>query len=676
MGKKELKVVKLNKKIPEKKGRISPKDLFLKFLNFFKGKNKFLAISITVYVVVVVVAVIIFFLLYFQSLEGEISINLGENIESFAFDKTEKSIFLKLSEFNKTNISSVEFVFTDDGENEYYFTSNETNLTFVYGEGNYDYKVNLNEIGVDFEDIRNISLIFYFKRPVVNQTANQTTNVTVPVTTPPTYTPPASGGNGGSNGGGNGGNGGNGDDCEEGDWDDLGEYRCNNNLREERQRRETCPDGYDYRWIENACSVGYACYDSFGKPSNLCANTTTFCRDSDNGKDYFVNGSVNSTTGIFSDFCNSSLRLIEYYCWYNSSSQAFIPRNLSQDCVFGCADNSCITCIDSDSDGYNITGGLCGQVDCNDTNSNINPDAEEIFGNDIDENCDGIVANSTDRCSNLSSSLKQRLDILRNQSENLILQEALPIGEGDYFVLFQNTNEHLMKMNMVFLDEFGSDVYFEDVLTGIQYNNLIKDNFQINQTLGSNVTIGIENENYTVISTGDKVKFLWLPIEDIYTFNCSYYIKGDRCDNLSNSTKNNISILINNGKTLVLEEDLEVREGEYVVLQQNTKEHIMKMNRILFDNLFGSDIYFEDVLTGTKYHDLIKDNFQINQTPDTNVTISIEGETYKVISTGNGVKFNWLPDNEIYTFNCEYVLPELKPNLFQRILNWLKKVFT
>lgn len=48
-----------------------------------------------------------------------------------------------------------------------------------------------------------------------------------------------------------------------------------------------------------------------------------------------------------------------------------------------------VVIIDLDKDGFNS------DVDCNDENAFINPDAEEIPGNDVDENCDGIIEGET-----------------------------------------------------------------------------------------------------------------------------------------------------------------------------------------------------------------------------------------------------------------------------------------
>ncbi|MFC1890078.1 MopE-related protein [Thermodesulfobacteriota bacterium] len=54
-------------------------------------------------------------------------------------------------------------------------------------------------------------------------------------------------------------------------------------------------------------------------------------------------------------------------------------------------DLDCVDCTDDDSDGYAIEGGLCGEVDCDDTNPEVNPGHEEVPGNGIDDNCNGQV---------------------------------------------------------------------------------------------------------------------------------------------------------------------------------------------------------------------------------------------------------------------------------------------
>ena len=46
-------------------------------------------------------------------------------------------------------------------------------------------------------------------------------------------------------------------------------------------------------------------------------------------------------------------------------------------------------CVDSDGDGYNITGGVCGPVDCNDTNDAIHPGASEVCTDGVDNDCNG-----------------------------------------------------------------------------------------------------------------------------------------------------------------------------------------------------------------------------------------------------------------------------------------------
>ncbi len=50
-----------------------------------------------------------------------------------------------------------------------------------------------------------------------------------------------------------------------------------------------------------------------------------------------------------------------------------------------------VNCTDGDGDGYSIEGGVCGPVDCDDTNAAVSPGAMEICDDGIDNNCDGNI---------------------------------------------------------------------------------------------------------------------------------------------------------------------------------------------------------------------------------------------------------------------------------------------
>ena len=57
-----------------------------------------------------------------------------------------------------------------------------------------------------------------------------------------------------------------------------------------------------------------------------------------------------------------------------------------------CQKGECIiNCMDIDGDGYNVTGGLCGPIDCNDFNGAINPGAVEICDDLLDNNCNNLT---------------------------------------------------------------------------------------------------------------------------------------------------------------------------------------------------------------------------------------------------------------------------------------------
>jgi hypothetical protein len=50
---------------------------------------------------------------------------------------------------------------------------------------------------------------------------------------------------------------------------------------------------------------------------------------------------------------------------------------------------SCQQCTDNDKDGFFIEGDNCGEIDCDDTDASINPSATEVCDDEVDNNCDG-----------------------------------------------------------------------------------------------------------------------------------------------------------------------------------------------------------------------------------------------------------------------------------------------
>jgi hypothetical protein len=63
--------------------------------------------------------------------------------------------------------------------------------------------------------------------------------------------------------------------------------------------------------------------------------------------------------------------------------------NLRGKCqLYVCGTDTGVQCTDNDGDGFNTEGGECGPVDCDDGDPAINPDASEVCGDGIDNNCD------------------------------------------------------------------------------------------------------------------------------------------------------------------------------------------------------------------------------------------------------------------------------------------------
>ncbi len=112
---------------------------------------------------------------------------------------------------------------------------------------------------------------------------------------------------------------------------------------------------------------------------------TYFCADfnqdgvvNDDDKDLFKNqlgtmGAIQCCPQMQGDFCGNN---------------ACDEEETFESCPQDCEDPT--PCIDADNDGYGVNCDLGN--DCNDANPNINPAANEICGNDIDEDCSGDAA--------------------------------------------------------------------------------------------------------------------------------------------------------------------------------------------------------------------------------------------------------------------------------------------
>ncbi len=131
--------------------------------------------------------------------------------------------------------------------------------------------------------------------------------------------------------------------------------------------------------------------------------TELFCKEiacsgkSDCGTDGFIN----------EPFCKNNDVWDKWRTWTcnnpgtkSSSCSASSTDKLREDCRESCQNGACVetVCTDNDGDGYGIQVSVqCPKqgADCNDNNAKINPEASEICGNSIDENCNG---NGDDPC--------------------------------------------------------------------------------------------------------------------------------------------------------------------------------------------------------------------------------------------------------------------------------------
>ncbi|MBU1932255.1 hypothetical protein KJ965_06215, partial [Patescibacteria group bacterium] len=78
----------------------------------------------------------------------------------------------------------------------------------------------------------------------------------------------------------------------------------------------------------------------------------------------------------------------------NPDAEELCDDGLDNDCddLVDDADPDCdLVCTDNDADGYAVEGGECGEVDCEDSDVEVNPGHVEVKDNGIDDDCDGKI---------------------------------------------------------------------------------------------------------------------------------------------------------------------------------------------------------------------------------------------------------------------------------------------
>lgn len=143
---------------------------------------------------------------------------------------------------------------------------------------------------------------------------------------------------------------------------------------------EICTDGID--------NDGNGLTDA-EDPAAVNCEITTLCTDLDQDG-YYAEGDA---CGTLADFNDNDARAYPGAS-ENCSDGVDNDGNGLVDAADPNAVNCAVACTDLDGDGYSADGGECGPVDCNDENADINPGAQEVCSDGIDNNCNAVVDNA------------------------------------------------------------------------------------------------------------------------------------------------------------------------------------------------------------------------------------------------------------------------------------------
>lgn len=110
------------------------------------------------------------------------------------------------------------------------------------------------------------------------------------------------------------------------------------------------------------------------------------CTDAD-GDGYYAEGATCGTPADFNDNESGAYPGATEDCSDGIDNDGNGLVDAGDPNAMGCP----VNCTDLDGDGYSIEGGACGAIDCNDADSAINPGAEEICSDGVDNNCNAVT---------------------------------------------------------------------------------------------------------------------------------------------------------------------------------------------------------------------------------------------------------------------------------------------